>query len=201
MVLRPQIVKPIPSETPQIAENERQFQPQLSEYSTEDSTENLTKCYSLSYAQKALWLIYQMAPESAAYNIYSTVRITSELNIQTWYRVWQKILERHAILRSTYTNCNGEPIQIVHDRQQVDVKLTDVSSWSESFLKKQILAAAHHPFNLELGKLLRVNLFTRSIKEHIQLIAIHEIVGGMPSINILIDEFIVLYQIELNAST
>jgi hypothetical protein len=174
-----------------------QCQPQVPEY----STQNLTECYPLSYAQKALWLIYQMAPESAAYNIYSTVRITSELNIEAWHRVWQKIVERHDILRSTYTNCNGEPIQVVHAHQEVDIKLTDESSWSESFLKKQILAEANRPFNLERGQLLRVNLFTRSIKQHIQLIAIHEIVGGMPSINILIEEFIFLYQIELNAST
>lgn len=197
MVLRPQIVKPIPSKMPLISGSDRNFQPEL----PESSTENLTKNFPLSYAQKALWLIYQMAPESAAYNIYNTVRIASELNIQIWYRVWQQVVERHAILRSTYTNCNGEPIQIVHAHQEIDIKLTDVSSWSETFLKQQILAEAHRPFNLEQGKLLRVNLFTRSLKEHIQLIAIHEIVGGMPSINIMIEEFIVLYQIELNALT
>jgi len=35
--------------------------------------------YPLSYGQQALWFLYQMAPESVAYNIFITVRIRSTL--------------------------------------------------------------------------------------------------------------------------
>ena len=40
-------------------------------------------------------------------------------------------------------------------------------------MKKQILAEAECPYNLETGSVLRVHLFTRSAIEHIQLLAMH----------------------------
>ncbi|HEY9605893.1 MAG TPA: condensation domain-containing protein [Allocoleopsis sp.] len=68
-------------------------------------------CSPLSYGQQALWFLYQMAPESVAYNIFLTVRITSELNSPAFYRIAQKNFECHPILRTTYTTDSGKPIQ------------------------------------------------------------------------------------------
>src|SRR4028119_1823895 len=153
--------------------------------------------FSLSHGQQAIWFLYQMAPQSVAYNIYTTVRISSSLDLGAWHRAWLRIVERHQVLRTTYTQRDGQPVQVVHLYQEVDVKVTDASSWSEDYLKKQILAEAECPYNLETGPVLRVHLFTRSPEEHIQLLAMHHIAGDMWSFDILLNELQVLYAAEV----
>ncbi len=166
----------------------REKQPQL----TGDA-----KSFPLSHGQQAMWFLYQMAPQSIAYNIYTTVLIGSELDLGAWHRAWLYIVERHQLLRTTYTERDGQPVQVVHPYLEVDVKMTDASSWSEDYLKKQILAEADRPYNLETGPVLRVHLFTRSALEHIQLLAMHHIAGDMWSFDILLDELRVLYAAEV----
>ena len=153
--------------------------------------------FSLSHGQQAIWFLYQMAPQSVAYNIYTTVWISSSLDLGAWHRAWLRIVERHQALRTTYTKREGQPVQVVHPYQEVDVKVTDASSWSEDYLKKQILAEAECPYNLETGPVLRVHLFTRSALEHIQLLAMHHIAGDMWSFDILLSELRVLYAAEV----
>lgn len=155
-----------------------------------------SKSFSLSHGQQAMWFLYQMAPQSIAYNIYITVRLCQELDLGAWHQAWLHIVERHPILRTTYTERNGQPIQVVRPYQEVDVKVTDATSWSEDYLKNQILAETDRPYNLETGSVLRVHLFTRSAEEHIQLLAMHHIAGDMWSFDILIDELRVLYAAE-----
>jgi amino acid adenylation domain-containing protein len=153
--------------------------------------------FPLSYGQQAMWFLYQIAPQSIAYNIYTTVGISSQLNLGAWHRAWSHIVKRHPILRTTYTECDGQPIQVVHPYQFVDVKVTDASSWNLDYLKKQILAEADRPYNLETGAVLRVHLFTRTSEEHIQLLAMHHIAGDMWSFDILLDELRLLYAAEV----
>jgi hypothetical protein len=153
--------------------------------------------FPLSYGQQAMWFLFQIAPQSIAYNIYTTVQISSELDLRAWRRAWLHIVERHPILRTTYTQHQDQPVQVVHPYQEVDVKVTDASSWNLDYLKKQILAEADRPYNLETGPVLRVHLFTRSPEEHIQLLAMHHIAGDMWSFDILLNELQVLYAAEV----
>jgi len=153
--------------------------------------------FSLSYGQQAIWFLYQMAPQSVAYNIYTTVRISSSLDLGAWRRAWLRIVERHQALRTTYIKRDGQPVQVVHLYKEIDVKVTDASSWSDDYLKKQILAEAECPYNLETGPVLRVHLFTRSAVEHIQLLAMHHIAGDMWSFDILLSDLRVLYGAEV----
>ena len=150
----------------------------------------------LSYGQQALWFLYQMAPESVAYNIFITVRICSDLDIPAFYRAWQKIVDRHPILRINYTTYEGKPVQLLHEQQEVDIQVTDASSWSEDYLREQIFAETDRPFNLEKDLVLRVNLFTRSAQEHILLLTMHHIVGDMWSFDLLLNELQGMYATE-----
>ncbi len=145
--------------------------------------------YPLSYGQQALWFLYQIDPESVAYNIFTTVRISSKLDIEALRRAWNKIIERHAILRTTYTSYAGTPVQRIHEKQEVDIQITDASNWSEDYLREQIFIETDRPFNLEIDSVLRINLFTQSVEEHILLLTMHHIAGDLWSFDILLNEF------------
>ncbi|MFN6464051.1 MAG: non-ribosomal peptide synthetase [Nostoc sp. DedVER02] len=151
----------------------------------------------LSSGQEAMWFIYQIAPESVAYNIFITVKINSCLNIAAVNRVWKKIIERHPILRTTYTSFEGKPVQQVNQEYKCNVEVIDASNWSEDYLKEKIFAITDSPFKLEKDAVLRINLFTRSTKEHILLLTMHHIAGDMWSFDLLLSEFQTLYAKEI----
>ncbi|MEH2084715.1 MAG: non-ribosomal peptide synthase/polyketide synthase [Nostoc sp.] len=155
------------------------------------------KSYPLSSGQEAMWFLQQIAPESVAYNIFITVKINSYLNISVVELVWKKNIEKHPILRTTYISYKGKPIQQVNQQSNFGVELIDASKWSEDELKENIFAIADCPFNLEKDSVLRVNLFTRSVKEHILLLTMHHIAGDMWSFDLLLSEFQTLYAKEI----
>ncbi|MHC5744030.1 MAG: non-ribosomal peptide synthetase [Nostoc sp.] len=153
--------------------------------------------YPLSSGQEAMWFIYQIAPESVAYNIFITVKINSYLNIVAVNRVWEKIIERHPILRTTYTSFEGKSVQQVNQQYKCNVEVINASNWSEDYLKEKIFAIIDSPFKLEKDAVLRINLFTRSTKEHILLLTMHHIAGDMWSFDLLLSEFQILYAKEI----
>ncbi|WP_442940787.1 non-ribosomal peptide synthase/polyketide synthase [Nostoc sp.] len=153
--------------------------------------------YPLSSGQEAMWFIYQIAPESVAYNIFITVKINSYLNINSVNRVWEKIIENHPILRTTYTSHEGKSVQEINQQHNFNLEVTDASNWSEDYLKEKIFAIADRPFNLEKDPVLRVNLFTQSTEEHILLLTMHHIAGDMWSFDLLLSQFQALYAEEI----
>ncbi|CCI16555.1 McnA protein [Microcystis aeruginosa PCC 9807] len=153
--------------------------------------------YPLSPGQEAMWLICQIAPESVAYNIFITAKIHAHLKIAVVNRVWQKIIEKHPILRTTYTSYEGKPVQQVNQQENFQVEVIDASDGREEQLVEKIYAIADRPFNLEKDSVLRVNLFTRSAEEHILLLTMHHIASDMWSYDLLLSEFQALYPREV----
>ncbi|MBD2448701.1 non-ribosomal peptide synthase/polyketide synthase [Nostoc sp. FACHB-152] len=153
--------------------------------------------FPLSSGQEAMWFIYQIAPESIAYNIFITVKINSYLNIYIVECVWKKIIQNHPILRTTYTSYEDKPVQQVNQQQKINVEVIDASIWSEDELKEKIYATSDRPFNLEKDSVLRVNLFTRSAQEHVLVLTMHHIAGDMWSYDLLLSEFQTLYAQEI----
>ena len=101
---------------------------------------DLLKVYPLSYGQRALWLIWQLAPESAAYNIAFTCRISSDVDVATLEKVFHILSVRHPILRSTFPKLGTEPIQKVNCQQKFDFQQIDAGNWSEEQLQKEVFA-------------------------------------------------------------
>ena len=152
--------------------------------------------YPLSHGQQALWFLYEMAPDSVAYNIFTAVKICSNLDIPALHRAWQQIVNRHPILRTTYTNYSGRPVQQIHEQKEIPIEVTDASNWSEDYLNKQILLETDRTFNLEKDSVLRVNLFTRSAQEHFLLLTMHHIASDSWSFDLLLNELQILYAAE-----
>ncbi|NER32210.1 MAG: non-ribosomal peptide synthetase, partial [Symploca sp. SIO1C4] len=161
----------------------------------------MTTSYPLSYGQQALWLLYQLDPKSVAYNIFITAKINSPLNTSIFTRVWEKIVEHHPILRTTYTVQDSKPVQQINKKLKFTVQVIDASSWSEAYLTEKIYSETERPFILEKDSVLRVYLLTCSEKEHILLLTMHHIAGDMWSFDLLLSEFQALYTAEIEPAT
>ena len=150
--------------------------------------------HTLSYGQQALYFLHQLAPESPAYNIVGAARLQGALDILALQSAFQSLVERHPMLRTTFTSLSGSPIQQIHEHKSVCFQHEDVSTWSEACLNDRLVEETHRPFDLEQGPLLRVSLLTRSPQEHTLLLVVHHIIADFWSGAVLMHELGILYQ-------
>lgn len=144
--------------------------------------------HPLSYNQRSLWHLYQLAPESNAYNIWFTARIGSPVDVAALQRAFQALVDRHPILRTTYTLHQGEPVQQVHAGQAVDFVQIDAAGWDEEQLKRQVARVARQPFDLEHGPVFRGRLFTRTATDHVLLMNYHHIAADLITLVLLAEQ-------------
>jgi amino acid adenylation domain-containing protein/non-ribosomal peptide synthase protein (TIGR01720 family) len=150
--------------------------------------------YSLSYGQKALWFLWQLAPESNAYNVSLPVHICSFVDIAAMEKALIVLMKRHPLLQTTFPRKGEKQIQQVHQNQQLDFLQIDASTyWCENELKAKVIEAHRIPFDLEKGPIMRVRWFILSDKEHILLLTMHHIVCDHRSLGILLQELLQIY--------
>ena len=152
--------------------------------------------YPLSYAQKAMWFMHQMAPDSSLYNIVNAISIRGDLDTVSLRRAFQSLVDRHSSLRAMFNVEEGEPFQVHADEVELFFVEEDASGWSPAALTRRLDEEAHRPFDLEQGQLFRINLFKLSNQEHILLIAVHHIISDFWSLTVLLNELGILYEAE-----
>nr|VFJ65653.1 MAG: amino acid adenylation domain-containing protein [Candidatus Kentron sp. FW] len=149
--------------------------------------------HPLSYGQKALWFLHRSAPDSPAYNTAAVVRILSSVDVPALRDVFQTLLARHPSLRTTFSQQDGQPVQIVHGHRDLHFERVDASMDTEEALHRRVTETHRRPFDLEQGPLLRVSLFTRAQEDHVLLIALHHIINDGWSEWMLLSEFLTRY--------
>ncbi|NEP54793.1 MAG: non-ribosomal peptide synthetase, partial [Moorea sp. SIO3C2] len=154
--------------------------------------------YPLSYGAKGLWFLWQIAPKSYSYNASFAIRIYSQVDIKNWQQVFKTLQQRHPILKSTFPKVGEEPIQWIHQNQELDSLQIDASNWNEDELHQKVLEAHRHPFNLETEPVMRVRWFSCSEQDNIMLVTIHHIAWDGWSANLILKELPQLYQAQLN---
>ena len=96
----------------------------------------------LSWAQRRLWLLDQLEDNSNVNNRCSVYRIRGPLDCDALERALSEIVARHAILRTTYQNPEGEPRQIISPPTAIALAQLDVSDEVQSHRMERALAAA-----------------------------------------------------------
>ncbi|NEQ89180.1 MAG: non-ribosomal peptide synthetase, partial [Moorea sp. SIO2I5] len=67
----------------------------------------------LSYAQQRLWFLEKMALSSNAYNMPLTLHLVGKLDYVALQKSLNQIIARHETLRTTFSEINGTPVQII----------------------------------------------------------------------------------------
>lgn len=151
--------------------------------------------YPLSYGQQALWVLHQMAPESAAYNISRVIRIASTVDVEALRQAFQTLVDRHPCLRTIFVDVAGEgPLQQVSDKAEVCFKYFDSRNLSGAEVEKVLIEETQLPFSLARGPLFRASLHARSENDYLLHVAVHHIVADYWSLTVLLDEVGKLYQ-------
>ncbi len=154
---------------------------------------DILNIYPLSYGQQALWFLWQLAPESVAYNVSFTCRICFPVNVTTLQQSFQVILDRHPQLRSKFFKQGNNVVQQIHQTQFTYFQQINACTWREQELEQGVFQSHQQPFNIENDSMMRVRLFTCSQQEHILLMTIHHIAVDAWSVILIIEELITVY--------
>ncbi|MFB2772371.1 amino acid adenylation domain-containing protein [Pelatocladus sp. BLCC-F211] len=164
-----------------------------------NAQKNIEDFYPLSPMQQGMLFHSLYAPESTVYREVFSCQIEGYLNISAFKQAWQKLLDRHQILR-TFFVWKGlkEPAQVVHKQ----VKLPwDQQDWrgTESIRQQErieafLLAEQQRSFDISQAPLMRLNLIqlTKTCYQFVWS-RHHLLVDGWSS-SLLMDEVFALYQ-------
>ncbi|WP_354676154.1 amino acid adenylation domain-containing protein [Pseudomonas syringae] len=152
----------------------------------------------LSYAQQRMVFLWQLEPHSIAYNVPLAVRLNGPLNPQALAEALDQLVQRHETLRTRFVCEDGEYHQQI--LAQGSVALACVSVEAEQ-IDAQVHAELQTPFDLLSDTLLRVKLFQLSDTEHVLTVCMHHVVSDGWSGELLIREFVQLYQARVLGQT
>jgi amino acid adenylation domain-containing protein len=159
-----------------------------------------TESYVLptSFAQRRLWLLDQMEPNSPFYNIPQAFVVRGRLDVGALEQSLQAIVDRHETLRTTIEEVEGIPVQCVAQRRTMVLELTDLTGWAETDRAEKARRIANEeaatPFDLARGPLFRARLLRLAPEEHVLIIGLHHIVGDGWSLSVFYSELDRLYQ-------
>ena len=152
---------------------------------------------ALSYAQQRMWFLWQLDPQSGAYNLPGAVRLTGQLNLPALEQAFASLVERHETLRTVFQRQVDDTLLQVPASAPLVIDQVDFSALPATERERSVAQSAEQqsvlPFDLATGPLLRVTLLKLAEQEHVLLLTLHHIVSDGWSMNVLIDEFIRFY--------
>jgi amino acid adenylation domain-containing protein/non-ribosomal peptide synthase protein (TIGR01720 family) len=151
----------------------------------------------LSRAQRRIWFLQQIAPESPVYNIFYAVKLSGRLDFDALRSSLAEIVRRHEALRTCFPDIDGRPSATLLPTGALDIPIDDLSQLDERGRREQVSRLceeeARRPFDLSAGPLLRLRLLRLEEFDHVALLGMHHIVADGWSMGVLVDELSRLY--------
>ena len=152
----------------------------------------------LSYAQQRLWLIEQLGLSAHAYHLLSGLHMHGPLCVGALRQSFEEIVRRHEVLRTTFTNVGGQPLQVIGPAIPFRMSVIDLRELPHHEQEVRVQALAHaeiqRPFDLTQGPLIRATLARLTDEEHVLLLAMHHIISDGWSHDVFWRELAVLYE-------
>ncbi|WP_208760874.1 non-ribosomal peptide synthetase [Micromonospora orduensis] len=156
----------------------------------------------LSPGQRRLWLAEQTHPGTPAYTEGAAVRLHGTLDPVAFRDAVQDVVDRHAPLRTTYREIDGEPRQIVHPRLEVDIPVRDHAGADEEAVVRAAMATVSgRLFDLVEGPLFAFELLRLSPTRHVLVLAFHHLATDGGSYAVLTREVSACYQARVAGRT
>ena len=152
----------------------------------------------LSYSQQRMWFLWQMEPDSPAYNVGGMARLRGVLDVGRFEAALQALIMRHETLRTTFPSVDGVAYQKVSPQTGLRMDWQDISALNETERQQRLQQLADHeahtPFNLETGPLLRACVVKAGEQEHYLVLTLHHIVTEGWAMDIFARELSALYE-------
>ncbi|MBT7165455.1 MAG: amino acid adenylation domain-containing protein, partial [Victivallales bacterium] len=153
------------------------------------------RTYPLSLGQEALWILDRLDPGRPTYGFYPAVRLRGPLDLDVVERCLAEILRRHDVLRTTYPEVNGAPVQRVAPFVSYKLPVLDLSDLPEAEREAEArrIVGERRPLDLQNGPVVRVQALRLGKDDHVVLLHIHHLAFDGWSTGLLGYELLALY--------
>ncbi|MCP5102723.1 MAG: amino acid adenylation domain-containing protein, partial [bacterium] len=143
--------------------------------------------YVLSSAQKRLYILQQMEPQSTAYNMPQAIPFSQAPDLAKLEGTFKALFRRHESLRTSFVMVDDQPVQRVHDEVEFGIKYYD---WPTDDTNDTDF---NRFFMLSEAPLLRVGVVKRGENDYLLLSDMHHIISDAASNDVLRRDFLALY--------
>ena len=109
----------------------------------------------LSPAQQRVWFQERLEPGGSHYNVPLVVRWKGHLDAGVLERALRALVTRHESLRTTFTEHQGQPVQVIAPEPSLSLPVVDLAALPleerETEAARQAAEAAARPFDLRAG--------------------------------------------------
>lgn len=158
--------------------------------------------FPLSFAQQRLWFVDRLQKGSAEYNNPMPIQVSGKFNLDIAEQALRQIIQRHDILRTVYRE-DEDVVQVILSEFEFSIPQQDLTSIEASERETKLNALIdddmNRSFSLERDLMLRASFIKLSQQsdgeiEGVLLINIHHIACDGWSLDLLMREFVNLYQ-------
>ena len=146
----------------------------------------------LSFGQERLWFLEQLNPGLAVYNLLTALRLPADVDEEALERALGEIVRRHEVLRTTFREVDGAPVQVVAPVGGFALPVEEVPAPGEAEREAQARQRASEeiarPFDLKVGPLFRARLLRLGAEDCVLLLCVHHIVSDGWSMGVLLGE-------------
>ncbi|MCP4221103.1 MAG: amino acid adenylation domain-containing protein, partial [bacterium] len=149
--------------------------------------------YPLSSAQKRLYFLHQMDPQSTGYNMPLAVAIEGMPDTVALEQALNRFIRRHESLRTAFLMVEEKPVQKIHDEAELTLEYAAAPKESAGDFVQGFMQRFIRPFDLSRPPLIRAGLVHTAKQCCVLVLDMHHIVGDGLSMQRFISEFPHLY--------
>ncbi|GCD40786.1 MupA/Atu3671 family FMN-dependent luciferase-like monooxygenase [Streptomyces paromomycinus] len=152
--------------------------------------------HPLTAGQRSLLLHQRLTSDSPAYNLAFAAHHHGPIDEEALDSALRTVLARHAVLRTTYTWDDGEPIQ---HADRVPERVLDTETVGEGTADRVIESFMDRPFDLEGDLPVRALLLRTSPEDRrpVLVLVVHHIASDLWSIDVIVEEWLTAYRAHL----
>jgi hypothetical protein len=153
--------------------------------------------FPLSFSQRRMWFFSQWAPDCPLYGLRVALRCEGVLDIVAFRSALRAVAARHEILRTTFTEIDWCPVQVIAPEARWPMTVVDLTSLPlaarDTAVRELLDAEVGCGFDLARGPLVRARLVLLRSDEVLLMLSIHHIVADGWSYALLARELSACY--------
>src|ERR1700743_2817057 len=150
--------------------------------------------YPCSLGQRRFWILDQLDPGNPSLNVAVRWRLEGTVSVQQLEHALERIIMRHAVLRTGIVAVDGSPVQLVQPSAAFRIPVIDLATLSAADAEREALriavSDAQSSFHMAAPPLIRVTLLRLRERVWPLLVTAHHIVCDGWSIGVLARELV-----------
>jgi len=143
-----------------------------------------------------MYVLRQVDKTGIGYNITSVLLLKGGIDIKKIENIFKILIERHESLRTSFAMKGQQIIQRIHSPEGLQFSVEYRENAIENSDFGPVINSFIRPFDFLRPPLLRAGVIKLDAKQHLFIMDIHHIAADGTSVNILVKEFMALYNRE-----